>query len=281
MGPKVLYLGSEVPAEDLIWQDPIPAGNTLSDAEVAGLKEQILASGLSTSELVKAAWASASTFRGSDKRGGANGARVRLDPQTGWAVNDPEELSKVLSTLEGIQSAFSGDVSMADLIVIGGSAAVEAAAKAGGVDVSVPVSTGRGDASADQTDAESIAVLEPTHDGFRNYLAAGHLRQPAELLVDRSQLLGLTAPEMTVLVGGLRVLGANTGGASHGVFTDRVGTLSNDFFAVINDMSIACERVKGSDRKITPSRIADMGTRNVTSAALVAPDVAMRRKYNR
>ena len=247
MGPKVLYLGSEVPAEDLIWQDPVPAGKTLSDADVASLKEQILASGLSTSELVKAAWASASTFRGSDKRGGANGARVRLDPQNGWAVNDPEELSKVLSTLEGIQSSFGGDVSMADLIVIGGSAAVEAAAKAGGVDVSVPVSTGRGDASADQTDAESIAVLEPTHDGFRNYLAAGHLRQPAELLVDRSQLLGLTAPEMTVLVGGLRVLGANAGGASHGVFTDRVGTLSNDFFAVINDMSIAWSKTDDGD----------------------------------
>ena len=246
MGPKVRYLGKEVPAEDLIWQDPIPEGTALSDAQVADLKTQILASGLSTSELVKAAWASASTFRGSDNRGGANGARVRLAPQSGWAANDPEELSKVLGTLEGIQASFAGTVSIADLIVLGGTAAVEAAAKAGGHAVSVAFTSGRGDATDAQTDADSFAPLEPKADGFRNYLSQGNLRQPAELLVDRAQLLTLTAPEMTVLVAGLRVLGANTGGSTAGVFTDNVGTLSTDFFKVLMDMDIAWSAKEGA-----------------------------------
>ncbi len=246
MGPKVRYLGKDVPEEDLIWQDPIPAGQALTDAQVAELKGKILASGLSTSELVKAAWASASTFRGSDKRGGANGARVRLAPQKGWAVNDADELSKVVSTLEGIQSAFDGTVSLADLIVLGGTVAVEEAAKAGGHPVNVAFSSGRGDATDAQTDAESFAPLEPTADGFRNYLGKGHLREPAELLVDRAQLLTLTAPEMTVLVAGLRVLGANAGGSTHGVFTDKVGTLSTDFFKTLMDMDIAWSAKDGA-----------------------------------
>ncbi|MFK7876564.1 MAG: catalase/peroxidase HPI, partial [Paracoccaceae bacterium] len=233
MGPIDRYLGAEVPDEALIWQDRVPVGATLSDADIANLKAQILASGLSTSELVKAAWASASTYRGSDKRGGANGARVRLAPQSGWAVNDPDELAKVLKTLEGIRSSFTGTVSMADLIVLGGSVAVEAAATAGGFDVAVPFTSGRGDATDEQTDADSFAALEPASDGFRNYLGHGQLREPAELLVDRAQLLGLSAPEMTVLVAGLRVLGVTVGGSAHGVFTDKVGTLSTDFFATL------------------------------------------------
>ncbi len=231
MGPKARYLGPEVPAEDLIWQDPIPeATHELSDADVATLKAQILATGLSVTELVKAAWASASTFRGSDKRGGANGARVRLAPQNGWEVNDPAELSKVLTALEGVQQAFGKPVSLADLIVLGGSAAVEQAAKAGGVDVTVPFTPGRADASAEQTDADSFMPLEPVADGFRNYLS-GEQRLTAEyLLLDRANLLTLSAPEMTVLVGGLRVLDANAGGSKQGVLTDTPGTLDNKFF---------------------------------------------------
>ncbi len=246
MGPKALYLGKEVPAEDLIWQDPVPAGTELTVAQVDALKAQILASGLSTSELVKAAWASASTFRNSDKRGGANGARIRLAPQNGWAANDPDELSKVLSALQGIKDGLDGDVSMADLIVLGGSAAIEAAAKAGGYDIAVPFTSGRGDATAEQTDADSFAPLEPKADGFRNYLSGETVREPAEMLVDKSALLGLSAPEMTALVGGLRVLGATSGNTSVGVFTDRVGTLSNDFFGVINDTSIQWEKKDGA-----------------------------------
>ncbi|MGB0855217.1 MAG: catalase/peroxidase HPI [Pikeienuella sp.] len=245
MGPVSRYVGADVPAEEMIWQDPIPAVDheLINDADVASLKADILATGLSVSELVRAAWASASTFRGSDKRGGANGARVRLAPQNGWAANDPADLSKVLTALEGVQAAFNGAqsggkrVSLADLIVLGGAAAVEAAAKNGGHDVTVPFTPGRMDASAEQTDAASFDALEPKADGFRNYVAAGAGREPAEMLVDRAQLLTLTAPEMTVLVGGMRVLGGNAGGSSHGVFTDRVGTLSNDFFTNILDMS--------------------------------------------
>ena len=232
MGPIERYLGPEVPDERLLWQDPVPdVDHELIGAEdIAELKRQILASGLSVSELVSAAWASASTFRGSDKRGGANGARVRLEPQRGWEVNDPEQLAKVLSTLEGIQAGFGKPVSLADLIVLAGSAAVEKAAADGGVNVEVPFVPGRTDASQEWTDVESFDALEPTADGFRNYLKGEH-RLPAEyLLLDRANLLTLSAPELTVLVGGLRVLGANQGGSSVGVLTDRPGTLTNDFF---------------------------------------------------
>jgi catalase-peroxidase len=247
MGPLPRYLGPEVPSEELIWQDPVPAvDHELVGAEdVAALKEQILASGLSVSELVSAAWASASTFRGGDKRGGANGARVRLEPQSGWEVNDPEQLGRVLGKLEEIQASFNGSngggkqVSLADLIVLGGCAAVERAAKDGGHEVTVPFTPGRTDATAEQTDAESFEPLEPTADGFRNYLRDGH-RLPAEfLLVDRANLLTLTAPEMTVLVGGLRVLGANAQGSTAGVLTERPGSLTNDFFVNLLDLGTA------------------------------------------
>ena len=237
MGPKNLYLGNDVPAEELIWQDPIPGGSAaLSAADLADLKSQIMSAGLSISELVSAAWASASTFRGSDKRGGANGARVRLAPQKDWDVNEPAQLAKVLKALEAIKASFGKDVSMADLIVLGGTAAVEAAAKAGGHNVSVPFTQGRGDASQAQTDIESFEVLEPKADGFRNYMQTEFTVSEEELLVDRAQLMGLTSPEMTALIGGLRVLGANHGGSKHGVFTDRPGTLSNDFFVNLLDM---------------------------------------------
>jgi catalase-peroxidase len=237
MGPKNLYLGNDVPAEELIWQDPIPTGSAaLSAADISDLKSQIMSAGLSVSELVSAAWASASTFRGSDKRGGANGARVRLAPQKDWDVNEPAQLAKVLKALEAIKASFGKDVSMADLIVLGGTAAVEAAAKAGGHNVSVPFTQGRGDASQAQTDIESFEVLEPKADGFRNYMQTEFTVSEEELLVDRAQLMGLTSPEMTALIGGLRVLGANHGGSKHGVFTHRPGTLSNDFFVNLLDM---------------------------------------------
>jgi catalase-peroxidase len=253
MGPKVLYLGNEVPDEDLIWQDPIPAVDhpLVDDADIADLKAKILASGLSLSELVATAWASASTFRGSDKRGGANGARIRLAPQKDWAANDPAQLSKVLAALEGIQADFNGaasggkKVSLADLIVLGGCAAVEKAAKNGGHDIAVPFTPGRMDATEEQTDAASFEPLEPEADGFRNFLK-GDYTVPAEaMLVDRAQLLTLSAPEMTVLVGGLRVLGANTGGSKHGVFTDKTDALTNDFFVNVTDMATTWQ--KGSD----------------------------------
>ncbi|MEM8790529.1 MAG: catalase/peroxidase HPI [Pseudomonadota bacterium] len=245
MGPKVRYLGKEVPEEDLIWQDPVPpVDHDLIDAvDIADLKAKILASGLSVSQLVSAAWASASTFRGSDMRGGANGARVRLAPQKDWEVNEPADLAKVLSTLEGVQKAFNDaqsggkKVSLADLIVLGGCAAVEQAAEKAGHKIDVPFSPGRTDATDEQTDAASFAVLEPTADGFRNFMMDGHIRPASELLIDRANLLTLTAPEMTVLVGGLRVLGANTGGAQHGVFTERTETLTTDFFVNLLDMS--------------------------------------------
>jgi catalase-peroxidase len=239
MGPKSLYLGPEVPAEDLIWQDPVPAGQVLDANDVAALKSKVLASGLSVSELVSTAWASASTFRGSDKRGGANGARIRLAPQKFWAVNDPAQLGKVLGVLETIQKEFNAGgkkVSIADLIVLGGGAAVEKAAKDAGHSITVPFTSGRGDASQEQTDVESFSVMEPEADGFRNYQKKSYRVPPEEMLVDRAQLLTLSAPEMTVLIGGLRVLGANTGGSKHGVFTERVGQLSNDFFVNLLDM---------------------------------------------
>jgi catalase-peroxidase len=245
MGPRSRYLGPEVPEEELIWQDPVPAvDHELIDAqEIADLKDEILASGLSIPELVSTAWASASTFRGSDKRGGANGARIRLAPQKDWEVNQPERLARVLETLEGIQEAFNSaqtdgkQVSLADLIVLGGCAAVEQAAKNAGHDVTVPFTPGRTDASQEQTDVASFTVLESKADGFRNYQKAEYAVTPEELLVDRAQLLTLTAPEMTVLVGGLRVLNANSGESQHGVFTQRPGTLTNDFFVNLLDMS--------------------------------------------
>jgi catalase-peroxidase len=251
MGPKSRYLGPEVPQEDLIWQDPIPAVDheLIDEKDIADLKAKILDSGLTVSELVYTAWASASTFRGSDMRGGANGARIRLEPQKDWEVNQPEQLAKVLNTLEGIQKEFnnaqSGDkkVSLADLIVLGGCAAVEKAAKGAGFDVTVPFSPGRMDASAEQTDVEAFAVLEPYADGFRNYQKAKYSISAEELLVDKAQLLTLTAPEMTALVGGMRVLGANYGGTKHGVFTARPGTLTNDFFVNLLDMGIEWKAV--------------------------------------
>jgi len=238
MGPRDLYLGSEVPEEVLIWQDPIPAGNKdISDADIADIKAKVLASGLSVSELVSTAWASAATYRGSDRRGGANGARIRLAPQKDWEVNNPAQLSKVLGVLESIQSASSANISMADMIVLAGSAAVEKAAKDAGHDVSVPFTAGRGDATQEQTDVESVDMLEPHADGFRNYMKAAYTVPAEELLIDRAQLLTLTAPEMTVLLGGLRVLGANYDGSAHGVLTDNVGTLSNDFCVNLLDMA--------------------------------------------
>ena len=262
MGPKALYLGSQVPTEDLIWQDPIPViDHPLIDAgDIADLKAKILASGLSNAELVSAAWASASTFRGSDKRGGANGARIRLAPQKDWEANQPAQLAKVLKVLAGMQQAFIAaqtggkKVSLADLIVLGGCAAVEAAAKAGGFAVDVPFAPGRTDATLEQTDVESFAVLEPEADGFRNYQQKAYTVSTEEMLVDKAQLLTLSAPEMTVLVGGLRVLGANVGGSPDGVFTARPGALSNDFFVNLLDMGTAWKptaegRYEGRDRK--------------------------------
>jgi catalase-peroxidase len=243
MGPKARYLGPEVPAEDLIWQDPVPAGPKLSDADVASLKDRIAASGLSVSQLVKTAWASAATFRGSDKRGGANGGRIRLAPQKDWDVNEPDELAKVLEVYERIRSDSGGNVSIADLIVLGGSVGIEKAAREAGHTVTVPFTSGRGDATQEQTDPEGFEVLEPRADGFRNYLQVRFNVPTEELLVDRAQLLGLSAPEMTVLVGGLRVLGANHGGEKHGVLTDRPGQLTNDFFVNLLDMGTAWKQV--------------------------------------
>ncbi len=245
MGPRARYVGAEVPAEELLWQDPVPAvDHGLLDAEdIAELKSEVLASGLTVPELVRTAWASASTFRGTDMRGGANGARIRLAPQKDWEVNTPDELAKVLKRLEGIQNDFnraqSGGkrVSLADLIILGGSAAIEQAAEKAGHDVQVPFTPGRTDASQEQTDVNSFAVLEPTADGFRNYFGKSQRRSPPEMLVDRANLLTLTVPEMTVLVGGMRALNANAGQSGHGVFTDRPGTLNNDFFVNLLDMS--------------------------------------------
>ena len=233
MGPKARYVGPDVPAEDLIWQDPIPAGPRLYD--VGAIKSQIAESGLSTAELVATAWDSARTFRGSDLRGGANGARIRLAPQRDWPGNEPERLNKVLSVLEPIAAQYGASV--ADVIVLAGNVGVERAARAAGVDITIPFEPGRGDATDAMTDADSFEALEPRHDGFRNYLKQSFKVAPEELLLDRSQLMTLTAPEMVVLLGGLRVLGTNHGGVAHGVFTDRVGTLSTDFFVNLTDMA--------------------------------------------
>jgi catalase-peroxidase len=244
MGPVSRFLGPDVP-EPQLWQDPVPAVDhaLIGKDEVAELKRQVLDAGLSISQLVSTAWASASTFRGTDMRGGANGARVRLEPQSGWEVNDPEQLGTSLRTLQGIADAFNEQdggtrISLADLIVLAGGAAVEKAAQNAGFEVEVPFTPGRTDATQEQTDVDSFAVLEPRADGFRNYLRAGEKLPPESLLLDRANLLTLTAPEMTVLVGGLRVLGANAGGAEHGVFTDRTGSLTNDFFVTLLDMDV-------------------------------------------
>jgi catalase-peroxidase len=274
MGPKARYVGAEVPAEDLIWQDPIPTPDhaMIDDADVASLKRTIMATGLSVSELVGAAWASAATYRGSDKRGGANGARLRLTPQREWEVNQPAQLGKVLDALEGVQSTFNAaqsggkQVSMADLIVLGGAAAIEEAARRAGHDVSVPFTAGRGDAMQEQTDIESFAVLEPMADGFRNYLKSDFVVSAEELLLDKAHLMTLTAPEMTALVGGMRVLNANTDGAQHGVFTDRPESLTNDFFVNLLDMATEWKPVseaedvfEGTDR--TSGDVKWTGTR--------------------
>jgi len=274
MGPKSRYLGPEVPKEDLIWQDPVPPvdHDLIDGKDVADLKKKILDSGLSVGELVSTAWASASTFRGSDKRGGANGARIRLAPQKDWEVNQPKQLARVLDTLEGIRTAFndaqSGNkrVSLADLIVLGGNAGVEQAARNAGTPVEIPFHPGRTDASADWTDEESFAVLEPVADGFRNHLKSRFTVPAEELLLDRAQLLTLTAPEMTVLVGGMRVLGTNVGGSDHGVFTGRPGTLTNDFFVNLLDMGLEWKPFSGEKeefewRERRTGRVKWTGTR--------------------
>jgi catalase-peroxidase len=262
MGPRARYLGKLVPKEELIWQDPVPAADhiLINEKDAEALKTEVLASGLTVAQLVKTAWASASSFRGSDKRGGANGARIRLAPQKDWEANEPAELAKVLTTLEGIQTNFNAaqadgrKVSLADLIVLAGDAAVEAAARKAGYDVKVPFAPGRTDASQEQTDTASFAVLEPVADGFRNYARKGHEAHAANLLLDKAQLLTLTAPELTVLIGGLRALNANYGGAQYGVFTKRPETLSNDFFVNLLDMGTKWEKtadcvLEGHDRK--------------------------------
>ena len=253
MGPRARYVGSEIPTEELLWQDPVPAVDydMISDRDIKKLKSEILDSGLTTAELVGTAWASAATFRGTDMRGGANGARIRLEPQKGWAANNPDELAKVLQKLEAIQSDFNDSsrkkqVSLADLIVLGGAAAIEQAAKQGGLDVEVPFTPGRADASQAQTDVMSFAVLEPKADGFRNYFADDNSQAPTAALIDKANLLTLTVPEMTALVGGLRALNANVGQAAHGVFTDQPGTLSNDFFVNLLDMSTQWSRSEAS-----------------------------------
>ena len=244
LGPKSRYLGADVPAEDLIWQDPIPTVDyTLSDAEIEELKTKLLNSGLTRTELINTAWDSARTFRGSDFRGGANGARIRLEPMKNWEGNEPARLEKVLNKLTEIQSTLDKKVSIADLIVLGGSAAVEQAAKDAGFDVKVPFAAGRGDATQEQTDVESFQELETLHDAFRNYQKKNYVVAPEELMLDKTQLLGLTAPEMTVLIGGMRVLGTNYGGTQHGVFTDKVGVLTNDFFVNLTDMNFKWEPV--------------------------------------
>jgi len=257
MGPLSRYLGPLVPAQPQLWQDPVPAVDhqLIGEQDIAALKAKILASGLSISQLVSTAWASAATFRGGDKRGGANGARIRLAPQMDWEVNQPAELAKILQKLEAIQKDFNGaqsngkgkKVSLADVIVLGGCAAVEAAAKKAGHDVKVPFSPGRTDASQDQTDVHSFAVLEPAADGFRNYLRKGHEELAADLLVDRAQLLTLTAPELTVLIGGMRALNANFGHSKHGVFTNRPETLTNDFFVNLLDMNTKWQKSAASE----------------------------------
>lgn len=260
LGPKSRYLGADAPTEDLIWQDPVPSVDyILSDVEIEELKSKLLNSGLTRTELINTAWDSARTYRGSDYRGGANGARIRLTPQKDWEGNEPERLQKVLKTLTEIQSGLNKKVSIADLIVLGGSAAVEKAAQEAGVNVKVPFSPGRGDATDEMTDAESFDALEPIHDGYRNWLKKDYSVKPEELMLDRTQLMGLTAPEMTVLIGGMRVLGTNYGGAKHGVFTDNAGILSNDFFVNLTDMNYSWKPVNDNlynivDRKTGATR---------------------------
>jgi catalase-peroxidase len=257
MGPVSRYLGPEVPEEELLWQDPIPevTHELIGAEEIAGLKAELLSSDLSVSRLVSTAWAAASSFRGSDKRGGANGGRIRLEPQRSWAVNEPAELARALDTLEGIQRKFNDSrtdgkqVSLADLVVLGGCVAVEQAARAAGHDIEVPFTPGRADASQEQTDVESFSALEPSVDGFRNYRVGEQMLSTEYLLIDRANLLTLTAPEMTVLVGGLRVLGANHGGAPEGVLTDRPGTLSNDFFVNLLDLGTEWKATNGDGEK--------------------------------
>lgn len=247
LGPRSRYLGSDAPKEDLIWQDPIPTVDyTLTDAEIESLKTQILSSGLTNTELINTAWDSARTFRSSDYRGGANGARIRLAPQKDWAGNEPARLQKVLAVLTQIQASFPKKVSLADLIVLGGTAAIEKAAQAAGVAINVPFRAGRGDATPEMTDNESFEYLEPIHDGYRNWLKEDYAVSAEELLLDRTQLMGLTAPEMTVLIGGMRVLGTNHGGHKHGVFTEKVGVLSNDFFVNLTDMKYTWKPVDGN-----------------------------------
>jgi catalase-peroxidase len=253
LGPKTRYVGPDVPAEDLIWQDPIPASPQplVSASDVATLKDKVLASGLSVSELVGTAWASAATFRGTDRRGGANGARIRLEPQRTWEVNNPAQLSGVLTTLEGIQAEFNGaggaQISLADLIVLAGGAGVEKAAKDAGISIEVPFTPGRGDATAEMTDEASFAVLEPKFEGFRNYLGKGYTATAEQLLVERATLLDLSAPQMAVLVGGMRALNANTDGSQVGVLTSRPGVLTNDFFVNIADMGTVWAPAAGDD----------------------------------
>jgi catalase-peroxidase len=271
MGPKARYLGPEVPEEDLLWQDPIPvhSGPVIGDAEVKALKAAIASSGLSAAEMVTTAWASAATYRGSDHRGGANGGRLRLAPQKDWAVNEPAKLARVLTVYEGVRAASETNVSIADLIVLGGSVGVEQAAKAAGYAVEVPFTPGRTDAAQDQTDVEGFAVLEPRVDGFRNYLSTRFNVPTEDLLVDRAQLLGLTAPEMTVLVGGLRVLGANHGGSKHGVFTDRPGRLTNDFFVNLLDMGTVWTAADGDEVFVGADRATGAQRWTATRADLV------------
>ena len=254
MGPKARYIGPDVPQEDLIWQDPVPAGR--SDYDVDAVKAKIAASGLSVSEMVSTAWDSARTFRGSDMRGGANGARVRLTPQKDWEGNEPVRLAKVLDASESIAAETSASV--ADVIVLAGNVGVEQAAKAAGFDVSVPFAPGRGDATDEMTDAESFEPLEPIHDGYRNWLKEDYAVSAEELMLDRTQLMGLTAPEMTVLVGGMRVLGTNCGGAKHGVFTDREGVLTNDFFVNLTDMAYSWQPAGNNLYQIRDRKTGDI-----------------------
>jgi catalase-peroxidase len=275
LGPKVNYHGPDVPAEDLIWQDPVPAGNT--DYDVAAVKEKIANSGLSATEMLNTAWDSARTFRGSDKRGGANGARIRLAPQKDWEGNEPDRLNKVLGVLGPI--ADETGASLADVIVLAGNVALEQAIKAGGYNVDVPFAKGRGDATAEQTDAESFEDLEPIADGFRNWMKQDYGVRPEELMLDRAQLLGLTGPEMTVLVGGMRVLGTNHGGTKHGVFTDREGTLTNDFFVNLTDMSYSWHPVDGSGNYELRDRKTGSVKWTATSADLVFGSNSILRAY--
>jgi catalase-peroxidase len=259
LGPKSRYLGADVPKEDLVWQDPIPKVDyTLSEEEIKDLKAKILNSGLSEAALINTAWDSARTFRGSDFRGGANGSRIRLAPQKNWEGNEPERLQKVLNKLSEIQSNLSKKVSIADLIVLGGSAAVEKAAHKAGVKIIVPFAPGRGDATLEETDVESFEALEPLHDGFRNWLKKDYDVSAEELLLDRAQLMGLTAPEMTVLIGGMRVLGTNHNETKHGVFTDKIGVLSNDFFVNLTDMNYAWKPLSKNEFNIVERKTGDV-----------------------